>query len=243
MEFQEVGNQPQDDHRIPDEPLANPDLVLDLSLSNKSSEHLPKREAATIHCFEAHSPPNDGLQDNETDVRVFSCNYCQRKFYSSQALGGHQNAHKRERTLAKRGQRIGSAATTNYGYPYLHLNHYSSMASLPLHGSHFSRSLGIQAHSMIPKSPFLSSNNGSSRVFGHNGWFGQAIDRKPAVGWLERTNPSGGDALGSSSDSARLDVIQNSSSASKGIDELWSNVGYLKSKPDKMKQIDLSLKL
>ncbi|KAG2542222.1 zinc finger protein 4-like [Panicum virgatum] len=68
--------------------------------------------------------------------RVFTCNYCQRKFFSSQALGGHQNAHRRERTLARRALRLDAAAP--YGY-------YADVASLPLYGSAL-YPIGIQAH-------------------------------------------------------------------------------------------------
>ncbi|KAJ4900543.1 Zinc finger protein 3 [Raphanus sativus] len=118
---------------------------------NDSSQEQINQELNLIDFIDTSIDVHHGYYGSTTSAeqKLFSCNYCQRTFYSSQALGGHQNAHKRERTLAKRGKRMAALASA-FGHPY-------AFSPVPFNGHYSNRSLGIQAHSMSHK---LSSYNG-----------------------------------------------------------------------------------
>ncbi|KAG5402817.1 hypothetical protein IGI04_008936 [Brassica rapa subsp. trilocularis] len=73
---------------------------------------------------------DDGIATELMEQATYKCKYCPKTYSEGQALGGHQNVHKREREITKRQERA-MLVNMNPPDPYPYPHPFPSQYALP----------------------------------------------------------------------------------------------------------------
>ena len=219
--------------------------------------------------------PNDNDQgkdenaneEKNLDSRSFSCSFCKRQFSTSQALGGHQNAHKAERALEKQRKQRYDDGASSLGQSYFNPT---------LFRPYDYRSLGVRTDSMIQKPPYFSPKitphsfgyrhsallqeilnpslaslrnmRGGNSGYGNLGIGGASTSRiedgtKNKIGAILKLGDSSTNIATSSNSNIEKQITVAPTSTKDGIQDLSKSNIEEKSSDSESSELDLSLKL